>query len=700
LKNSGLLNNAIRIICTIAVIAMVLVSIFVYHAPAGGLLLFLLFLVFYVELPGLLITSAAGVRMPHASGTAIVSFFTGWALVVAEYFVTDLIGTKILLYTLGPLCSLLYLFLVFSERMERPSAARLRPSRVPAAFYVAAVILMAYVFLTTQFLYLSPEYSDNVYASIDKVYQMGLTTSLSHGYPLVDPWVHGRNVSYHIFSQVLLSVPIMLFGMTPDFMIISCSPYLTVSLISLSVYALFRQFCRRKERAGLYTLSVILSNMFIARSATSSYLFRILFTNDNYGGFGLAGIAVCTLFLGYYFSDREESGRTNIPKLLLLTALVMLLTGIKAPVGLVFAGAVIGTYLLGLILRRISFAGATPPFVMITLGFVAVYEFLLGSGEATGTDGGSIVSFGHMTGICFWKERLIEVMKGMGLPSPLRLLIILLVFAAFFFTAYTLAFFIGYIRELALVIVNKKEYDFAWVTVYAGAFIGFVLMMFLNYSGHSQIYFGTVLVAFAPLIAFRFFEDRDEMTSSFMKALRVICAVWFFAVLAVTSVTVALDIKGMVPVAAAHSNPSAHYGLYASLTKDEYEAVSWLKENTPEDALIATQMYSSVEISEYDVTQRWHNCHFLYASYSDRKFYLEGSGFSLADNEAEKRLEMKKNTDLLYEPDNTERGELARSLGISHVMVTKKIYPTPDLTSDDYKLVFSNDDIDIYEVAQ
>ena len=111
-------------------------------------------------------------------------------------------------------------------------------------------------------------------------------------------------------------------------------------------------------------------------------------------------------------------------------------------------------------------------------------------------------------------------------------------------------------------------------------------------------------------------------------------------------------------------------------------------------------MYSSVEISEYDVTQRWHNCHFLYASYSDRKFYLEGSGFSLADSEAEKRLEMKKNTDLLYEPDNPERGELARSLGIDYVMVTKKIYPTPDLTSDDYKLVFSNDDIDIYEVAQ
>ena len=695
MKVNDLFASIIKIICTIAAAAMVLVSVIVYHTSAAGLLIFLLYVLFYVLLPGFLILSAAKVRLQHMSVTALLSFFTGWALVIAEYFVTDLIGTKILMYLLGPVLSLLCLFFIIRGRI---SLHRPRLSRIPLAFYIAFVIIMLYVFLNTQFLYLSPGHCDNIYASIDKVYQMGLTTSLSHGYPLVDPWVYGRNVSYHIFSQILLSVPISLFALTPDFMVMSCSPYLTVSLMSLSLYSMFRQFCKNKERAGLYTLSVILSNMFIARTATSSYLFRIIFTNDNHGGFGVAAIVACVLFLDHYCRSREERGRTSISDLLLLTALTMLLTGIKAPVGMVFAGAVIGTLLVGIILRKVSIAAAAPPALLSGLGFFAIYRFLLSSEQAAGT-GDSVISFGHMTGICFWKDNLIELLKGMGIPSSARLLVILMVFTAFFLSAYTLPFAVGYIRELVLVIAGRKKYDFARVTVYAAALIGFVLMMFLNYSGHSQIYFGTVLAAFAPLIAFWFLEDRENMTSAFMKALRIICAVWFFAVIIATSATMALDIRGMIPNAVSHADPSANYGLYASLTDDEYEATQWLKENTPEDALIATQMYASIDRSDYDVTQRWHNCHFLYASYSDRKFYLEGSGFSLEDSQAEMRLEMKLNTDMLYEPDNPERGELARELGIDYVMVTKKIYPTPDLTSDDYTLVFSNDDVEIYQVA-
>lgn len=690
--------NSIRAVCTIAVIAMVLVSVAVYHAPVAWLLVFLLFILFYVQLPGFLILSAAGIKPKHMSVTVLLSFFTGWALTVAEYFITDLIGTKILLYLLGPVCSLLWLYMIIKGRGGRSPLAGFRPSRIPLAFYLAFVIIMLYVFLNTQFLYVSPEYCDNIHASIDKVYQMGLTVSLSHGYPLVDPWVHGRNVSYHIFTQVLLSVPVALFGMTPDFLVMSCSPYLTASLMSLSLYSMFRQFCSRKDRAGLYTLSLILSNMFIARTATSSYLFRIIFMNDNHGGFGVAAIIACMLSLDLYFNSHKEGFRARVPELLLLTALTMLLSGIKAPVGMVFAGAVIGTFLVGLILRKVSLAEAAPAAVLSGLGFFMIYRFLLSSNQAAGT-GDSVLSFGHMTGICFWKGSLIDLLQGMGIPSPVRLIIILMVFAAFFFTVYTLPFAVGYIRELFLVIAGRKDYDFARVSVYAAALIGFVLMMFLNYSGHSQIYFGTVLAAFAPLIAFWFFEDRDMMTGKAMKALRTLCAVWFFAVIAVTSLTIAVDIKGMVPAAVNHSDPHARYGLYNSMTKAEYEATQWLKENTPEDSLIATQMYSSVDMSDYDVTQRWHNCHFLYASYSDRKFYLEGSGFSLEDSEAEKRLEMKKNTDRLFDAENPERGGLARELGIDYVMVTKKIYPTPDLTSDDYTIVFSNDDIDIYQVA-
>ena len=54
----------------------------------------------------------------------------------------------------------------------------------------------------------------------------------------------------------------------------------------------------------------------------------------------------------------------------------------------------------------------------------------------------------------------------------------------------------------------------------------------------------------------------------------------------------------------------------------------------------------------------------------------------------------------LFDPDNEMRGDDARELDVDYVVVTQKIYPTPDLSSEDYEKVFSNDDIDIYKVRK
>lgn len=678
---------------------MVLISIAVYHASVPGMLVFLMFLLFWVQIPGLLITELCRVRFEHASEKFLISFFSGWALTVAVYFLSDLLSMFPLMYVPGPLMSALYIFMLLSGRAEHPLNVNIRFSKIPAAFCAAVVILMAYVFLNTQFLYISPDHCSSVYPSIDKTYQAGLIASLSHGYPLRCPWVHGVIEHYHIFTQIFLAVPVALFGLTPDFMVMSCSPYLTVYLVSLSLYSMFIHFCRYRNRAGLYTLFFILSNMFIARTPTSSYLFRILFINDNYGGYSAACLIAAVIMIDLYFSSSDRPAGTRALHILLSAALVMLLAGIKAPLALVLAGGVTGTYILGLILRRTGFIESTAITAASVLGFAAVFMLLIGTDSTSGLGSDSVISFGKMTGICFWKQPLIDTLTSLGVPSQLRLLAILLVFFTFFFTAFALPFAVAYLREFILVVSRQKEYSFAMVTIYASALVGFVLMMFLNYEGHSQIYFGTAASVFAPLIAIRFIEEHADMTSRLMKGLCSLSKAWLIAVLVITSVTLAIDIKDMVPSAVSHADPNASYDPYKSLSHDEYEAMQWIKKNTPQDALFATQMYASINKDEYNYEIRWNNCHFLYATYSDRFFYLEGSGFSLENNETAIRREMIKNTDRLYDPDDTGRGDLARSLGIDYVIVTKKIYPPTDLSSEDYSMVYSNNDIDIYQVS-
>ncbi len=676
--------------------AVVLVSLVVYRADTLGLLLFFAFIAFYVLLPGMLIVRLCRFSAGHASADLLVSFFAGWSLVVFEYFITQATGPKIMLYALGPVLSALYICLIAGGKRGPLLIRKVSLADIPAAFYLFMALLMCYVFMFTQFQYLSPEYAQNIYTSLDKTYQMSLIGSLSHGYPLVDPLVSGRIVHYHIFSQILLAVPVMLFGMTPDFLVMSCTPYLTTALMGLSMYAMFRYFCRRQDRAGVYSLSFLLANVFIGRSISASYMFRMLLINENYAGFSAACFIAAVIVLSVYF--RQAGAGQKTASVALLTVLTMLLTGIKAPLGLVLAGGLIGTFLLGIILRRVSFREALMPTLFPSAGFFFVYRFLLALNGSNGVGGESIFGFGKIVGVCFWKSGVTKMLKGMGIPSSLRLVIIMGLFLVVFFTIYALPFAVGYIRELILVVKGDKEYDFAKVTVYASAFVGFVAMMLLRYSGHSQVYFGVATLIFAPLIVFWFFEDREDITSKAVSALLVLSKIWFFAVLILTTATLAMCFRDTLPSVMKHADPASKYSKYKSMSAEEYEAVRWIRENTPEDTLIATQMYKSMGGKDYSVENRWHHCHFLYAAYSVRNYYLEGSGYTFTDVEAEDRREMIKNTDKLYDPENEARGDDARELGVEYVMVTQKIYPTPDLSSADYENVFSNKDVDIYKV--
>lgn len=696
MTTSKTLCNMARILSTIAMIAMVLVSLTVYHTDAARLLVFFAFVLFYILFPGLLIVRKIGFTARHVSADLLVSFFAGWALEVAGYYVAQLLHSNILLYSAGPVLSVLYIYMIAAHRKKPLLAGKVNLSRIPASFFIFMAILMAYVFMFTQFQYLSPEYAQNIHVSLDKAYQMTLIGSLSHGYPLVDPLVAGRVVHYHIFSQILLAVPVMLFGLSPDFLVMSCTPYLTVSLMGLSVYAMFRCFCSNQKRAGVYSLSFILANMFIGRSISASYMFRMLLINENYAGFSAACIIAGVIVLQVYFRQKQSSD--NAVSLCLITVLTMLMTGIKAPLGLVLVGGMTGTFLLGLILRKISVKEALLPTLFSAAGFYSVYDFLLSLNGSNGVGGESIFSFGKIAGVCFWKPALTAALKDLGIPASVRMLTVLVLFLVCFFTAYLLPFAVGYLRELVLVLRGLKGFDFAKISIYASALVGFIAMMLLRYTGHSQVYFGVSTVVFAPLIAFWFFEDERQIKSRAVSVLFRISRGWFFTVLIISAITLAMCFRDNLPDAVKHADANSTYNKYTTLSVDEYEAVKWLNENTAEDSLISTQMYKSMEGDDYSVENRWHHCHFMYSAYSVRNFYLEGSGYTFTDVEIEERREMIKNTNKLYDPSNDARGNDARELGVDYVMVTQKIHPTPDLSSVDYEKVFSNNDVDIYKV--
>lgn len=693
-------KNTLPIIAAaIVLIAMTAVGIFIYGADLGGLCLFAAFILFYVMMPGLLLITPLRNTLSHYSTYLAVGLFTGWALNICLYFITDLIGTDILLMAAGPALSVIFIIKELRSR-EYLRRAEYAIRHIPLSFCICIILTLLYALLTTQYQYLSPALSDYVCVNPDKAYHMGLIDSLSHDYPLASLWIQGRTINYHIFTEMLYSIPVRLFGMDADFIMMSCGPYMTTFTLGLSMYSFFSEMSHKAGRAGIYCLIVILSSLYICRSWYNSIAFTFAITNDNSAGFGIASALVFIVILKYYFEDSAADAKSRIPVACLLTALLMLTTGIKGPMGAVLIAGLWGTLMLGWILRKIPFRSVLPALVM-SGGFILIYKTVLGSKGQSNASGESVIEFATITDICFWKKPLIGLLKSLYVPQSIRLGIILLVFIVFFLTVFFLPFCIGYLRELFLVLGGRKGYLVHEVTVYAAFAVGFVAMFILNYSGHSQIYFGLLSAFLAPLIAFWFLEDMEDVYPDASSRVQVLIGIVRGVViisLICTTIMLGYHYYRLLPSAVKHADPALKYNKYLSMSSEEYEAMKWIKDNTPEDSLLATDRYYSVKLDEYSYENRWSNRFFLYASYSNRFCYIAGSGYNLAADEWNVREEMITRNMELYDADNESRGDDARELGVDYVVVSKRFTDTEDLSNDDYILCFQNDDIDIYQI--
>lgn len=698
-NTGGIIGTAVRLICLAAVVIMLAISVHVYGASLSWLAVMALFILVYVQLPGLMVIRFAGLSPKHLSTKLALGLFSGWALALAVYFLADWLRSSVILYAVCPLITLLYLITLFRERKDADRRPLIRPNRIPVAFCIFFVLILFYCIVNTQYLYLSPEISQSTYMNPDKAYHIGLINSLSHDYPLESPWISGILINYHIFSEMMMSIPVRLFGVPADLITLSFGPFFTAYTFGLSMYSFFREMSSKPERAGIYCIILVLSNIYITKTAYASLAFKFILINDNSAGYGMAAALVTIILFREWYQAFSSRDPDRWKLLVLLTVFIMLTAGIKGPMGAVTIAGIWGTMILGIILRKVS-PKVLPSLIAISAGFYLVYVTVLGSKGQSNASGNSVITFGTITDIAFWKKPLIALLKSFDLPVSIRLVIVMAVFLAFFLTIFVVPFCIGYIRELFLVLSGRKPYEPAKVLVYAEWVVGFIAMFLLNYSGHSQVYFGLVSAFLTPIVAFWFIEDlEDKAAASKLSRYTLRFTLCISAVLLVfTTYSLAHYYDAHIKEAITNSQEGRSHSKYVSISHDEYEAMRWIEANTEEDALLAIDRYYSVSPKKYTYQDRWANRFFLYAVYSNRFSYISGSGYNLPAYDWPVRMEMIKTNDMLYDENNEERGELARDLDIDYVVVSKRFTGTPDLANDDYELCYSNDDVDIYKI--
>ena len=684
---------SVKTVSIISMIAAGCIGVIYFGASASSLLIMAAFMLFYVLLPGCFIIKAADLGGDHISTFLARSFFTGFIVNILLYYVTDIIGINVLLYAAGPILSALCITDLIRSRAYRAYDLRKLIKGIPSGLFLFLALVFIYSFLTTQCTYIPPYKSAFESIKLDFGFHAGIINGLANDFPPDNPWVSGMTIHYHYFTEMLYSIPVRLFGIHSDEILLSCTPYIVTPVLGCALYSFFKEFTKASENHGFYCLSLILSNMFILKSYPSSWFLYHLFSNINNSGLGAAAMLTAIPVLKAWDpSDRIDSERSKAKYVVFLIAIVMLTTGIKGPMVVVLLGGMVGTVLLGLILRKLDWRAAVVTAVS-SAAFLFVYVYVVGSdGSGLSNDeGGALFNPWEVTDIFFLKSEIMELSSS-TMVRHITLLIALLIISL---TAFIVPFVLGYLRELWMVLTGRKEFRFSRVTVYASCMVGYIALLVFNYSGHSQVYFGFASLIFVPVISFWFIEDISEKKGSFAAVIKAI----FILCLCITTLTMAQDYIRL------GSNAVKHYdkrdkdtNSYRDVSTEEYEGLVWLRDNTDEDSLIASDRYFSVSLEKYDYTVRGHNTHFAYAIYSERDQYLEGSGFSISYEQYDLREEMINNLELMQDPDYDGRGDLARSLDVDYVLVSKRFSDAGDLSNEDYTLVFSNDDMDIYKV--
>ena len=694
-------KRIIELICLAAVAVMFVIGVAVYGAPAGSLMILMTFLIVYVQLPGLLFVRITKMNNSHISTDLAIGVFLGWAFNILIYFISDLIRGEFLLLIAGPVAALAYIYIRYKDKQQDLGIKRINIENISLSVFLFMTVVVFYCLLNTQYLYLTPSLNDLTYMNPDKAYHMGLINSLSHDYPLQSPWISGVTITYHIFSEMLLSIPVRLFGVESDVVTQSFGPYLTAYVFGVSYYSFFRELSSKPNRAGIYCLLVILANIYVTRKLSTSIAFKFALANDNSSGYGIAAVLVGIITFKKWYEAFTERSDNRHALLLMLTLIVMLATGIKGPMGAVAVAGLWGTVILGIILRKIPLK-TLAPLVLVTAGFLLVYVIILGSKGQANASGNPIIALAKISDIAFWKKPMVDALKAIGIPRTIILAMVFAVFMVFFTTVYFVPFCLGYLRELFLVLTRRKEYEPVRVLVYADCFVGLLAMFLLNYSGRSQIYFGLVSVFLVPIIAYWFIEDMEELrdkSNAAKNALRISVTALAVTMVA-TSLTLVEYFGRHVDDAISNAKPTTDADMYYSISNEEYDAMEWIKDNTEKDALLAADRYYSVDPQKYSYENRWDNRFFLYGVYSNRFLYISGSGYNMRQADWPMRKEMIETNEKLYDKDNSERGNLARKLGVDYVVVSKRFSGDIDLENEDYKRCYSNDDVDVYKISE
>ncbi len=675
-------KNIVILMCCIAFGAA-----FIMGADSmGGLsvtdqLLFLLAQAAFVLIPGWALPLAINPQRDMPS-FFILSYMLGIGVVIAEYFLFYALGLKDILLLCMSIVSAFSIFVIYKKR------AAMRPVRSKVAnpaFFVLLGVLLVIALSTAVSNYNVPPEGGRTFIYQDLAWNTGNVASIAHGFPVMDIHISGLSFGYHFFANVFLAVFQNILGISSYLLNIKLLAIVQAFVLAGGLYLLFSTLFKNKwAAAGASVVALLCCTV-----AMQHYMWYAYATPIGMG-FSLAAAACFIRFM-----KRMDSAKLSNGHFITFLILLAVAAGTKSlAAGGVIAGA--GIVLLSQILRRrnvktMLFAGILTLVVFVGLYAVMVY----------GTH--SPNSLTRQFAATMYAETPEQPAYYTALREALPSLPItaakLLVYPLFLLLKYPVTVFSLVLLFVALILQLRKGAKHGWplhsgrmkLFLFGGILVSLAVMSVVSQPGESQVLFleGTV-----PLSVFALFYLAAEAWGGGKLLRTAVCAITAFALgwgVCVTSRALYADSQNLP--SRNNSQETLAQNPYDSISRGEYEAMLWLKQNTPEDAIFATDRHYFVPAVGMDVAR-----YYYYTAFSERQAYLEGYNYISTHEEnygeiIDQRLVVTEGL-LANDPDAAAR---MAADGVRYFVASGLISPGYVMDESIGRPVFQNGDIVIYE---
>lgn len=658
-----------------------------FATPALDTLKFLLFQILAVALPGLAAYKLLNLKLSPLEALT-VSYGLGLAVLCLLYFFFAPFGAMayikygVLALTVAS-AAVLYL---------KRGTSFTSPDRKDGGEMKIALIFCAFAALAT-FVILSAATLNPAVAGArtffhDTTNGVTQTVSASRGFPMTFLQMSGTENRYHIsffsYTAIMkLCTGISAFEVVTKLSLITISPLFAASFISLA---------KRFLKKNVYTVIAGVLGLVLPEGLIVHYIYQDVI------GYPLG--AVFSLLCAILFFEAESAEKKGINRYHLLSLLFLIAAlGAKGPVAVTVAFALCFCLLLKLI--REKDWGVIPKGLMYVIPFFVVYFLIYAQGA------GDSMSFSPL-------YSAIRTDFAHSLYGKMSDVVYKVVCAAYYVVTFDYIITLAFVAAI-LYLIFCKEKNILIDFLFGGLLVSYVLLNTMKQTGSSEWYFVFVLIPFAMvsliLCCVKLLEKASKKISR--KVLLTAFALFGAAVL-YTNFGSSLEFYYGDPTS------TLPMGIYAAtefsrfnknkvltdeqlnnlenqnmrrsiMTPEEYEGMLWLRDNTPEDAIIADSRYIL------------NNKYFNGCAFAERSFYLEGFGFVTMDESNDNYEEKARREAILHGLYNfLDDGVcvLLSADGCDYVIISELVTPGFSVGEKYGTLVFENKDIKIYKLVQ